>query len=193
MQESFFGEYYQDFKELESSAVRKLESISKENNGLIEHIYSRIKTEESTKEKLARYGFSVTRKASINDIYDVVGIRVICQFIDDVFILEDKIKNSEYFKVFEIKDYINNPKNNGYRSLHMLSKVSVNDKTLPIEIQIRTISQDSWASLEHKLKYKKDIKNKNIIEKELKRCADELASTDINMQTIKDLINSDFN
>ncbi len=193
MQNSFFEEYYEDFKLLEYNSVKNLEEISKEKNGIIEHIYSRIKTEESTKEKLVRYGFEVSKESSITNIYDVVGLRVICQFIDDIFILVEKIKNSEYFDVFQVKDYINNPKENGYRSLHLLANVKVNDKTMPIEIQIRTISQDSWASLEHKLKYKKDIKNKNIIVKELKRCADELASTDINMQTIKDLIYSDFN
>ncbi len=193
MENSFFEDYYEDFKMLEYNAVNSLQLISKENNGLIEHIYSRIKSEESTKEKLIRYGFEVSKEACIRDIYDVVGLRVICQFVDDVFVLVEEIKNSEYFDVFQIKDYINNPKENGYRSLHILANVKINEKTMPIEIQIRTISQDSWASLEHKLKYKKDIKNKNIIVKELKRCADELASTDINMQTIKDLIYSDFN
>ncbi len=193
MQESFFGEYYQDFKILENNAINELEKISKQNENIIEHIYSRIKTEDSAKEKLARYGFEVSRQSSVTNIYDVVGIRVICQFIDDIFVLVEKIKESDYFDVFQIKDYVSNPKENGYRSLHMLAYASVNGERLPMEIQIRTISQDSWASLEHKLKYKKNIQNKNIIVKELKRCADELAATDINMQTIKDLISSDFN
>ncbi len=192
MSENFFGEYYNDFKELEVDVINQLENISKDNNDIIEHIYSRIKTEKSAKEKLFRYGFEVNRESSVTNIYDVLGLRVICQFIDDIFILEDKIKNSEYFNVFQIKDYINNPKENGYRSLHILAKAKINQKELPFEIQIRTISQDSWASLEHKLKYKQDINNKKVIVNELKRCADELASTDLNMQTIKDLIYSDF-
>ncbi len=192
MQYDFYEGYYDKFKCLNDSTQRILEEISRENNNAIEHIYSRIKTQDSTKEKLKRYNFEVSLSSSLTNIYDILGLRIICRFVDDVYLVLDGIKNNEFFNIIQIKDYIKSPKINGYRSLHILAKVNFEGDELPIEIQIRTLSQDSWATLEHQMKYKKNVKNKELLESELKRFADELASTDINMQTIKDLIQSDF-
>ncbi len=187
-EQDFFKDYREIFQQIVTECTKELELISEKEHDIIEHIYCRIKSTDSTKCKLEKLGFEVTPKSSITNIQDVIGIRVIMRFVDDIFILLDALKQHKYFQIITIKDYITNAKPNGYRSLHVICNVSIDGDLYPIEIQVRTISQDSWASLEHKLKYKKEIANKNVIVQELKRCADELASIDISMQTIKDLI-----
>ncbi len=185
---NFYENYYPNIIQAQEMTIKKLFAI-KEEDDVIEHIYTRIKSAESTKQKLSKLNFEVSAISSITKITDVVGIRVICKFIDDIDVIIDKITKNSFFKVLARRDYINSPKPNGYRSYHIIVEVSTDDQIkVPVEIQIRTISQDAWASLEHKMKYKHEIKEKKVIEQELKRCADELAATDMSMQTIKDLI-----
>ncbi len=185
---NFYENYYPNIIQAQEMTIKKLFAI-KEEDDVIEHIYTRIKSAESTKQKLCKLNFEVSAISSITKITDVVGIRVICKFIDDIDVIIDKITKNSFFKVLARRDYINSPKPNGYRSYHIIVEVSTDDQIkVPVEIQIRTISQDAWASLEHKMKYKHEIKEKKVIEQELKRCADELAATDMSMQTIKDLI-----
>jgi len=134
----------------------------------------------------------------VDNLDDVAGIRVICSFVDDIYDVADMLIRQDDIKVIAVKDYIKHPKENGYRSYHVII-----DETAPyhdidgnqpghfyVEIQLRTIAMDSWASLEHEMKYKHNIANPERIGRELKRCADQLASCDVQMQTIRQLINS---
>lgn len=126
-----------------------------------------------------------------------LGMRIICNYIDDVYEVAEMLKHYKDLKVVTEKDYIKNPKPNGYRSYHIIFELSLDlaGEITPVyvEIQIRTIAMDFWSSLEHEMKYKKNIKNQELIVEELKRCADEIATTDLNMQTIKKMIDSEEN
>lgn len=152
----------------------------------VEHCLGRIKQEDSMREKCRRKGLPETAESALREIHDAIGLRVVCAFLDDVFAIRDYLAGLPHCEVVEEKDYIRHAKPNGYRSYHMILKV---DGTWYAEIQLRTISMDTWAALEHHLKYKKnEPKNADLIVRELKRCADELASTDVSLQTIRDLI-----
>ena len=154
----------------------------------MDHCLSRIKTEESMREKCRRKGLPETTESALEKLYDAVGVRVVCSFLSDVYVIRDHLASMPDVEVIEEKDYIRHAKPNGYRSYHMILRVN---GSVYAEIQLRTISQDTWAALEHQMKYKKNLNgNTGLIVEELKRCADELASTDVSMQTIRDLITS---
>ena len=156
----------------------------------VEHCLSRIKSEESMREKCRRQGIAETTESALEIIHDAIGIRVVCAFISDVYSVRDHLRSMEKVEVIEEKDYIKQAKPNGYRSLHMILRY---DKKYYVEIQLRTISMDTWAALEHHIHYKKTISaNDKLIISELKRCADELASTDMSMQTIREMIRKDL-
>jgi putative GTP pyrophosphokinase len=160
----------------------------------IEHIKTRIKSEQSMKDKLIRKGFEPTCENAITKVFDAAGIRVVCTFVDDVYRIVKLLKSQQDIKIIDERDYISNPKPSGYRSFHLLIKVPIHMplciKYVNAEIQIRTIAMDCWASLEHEMRYKKDIPNTELIAGELKRCADEIASTDITLQAIRDMIDN---
>ncbi len=152
----------------------------------IEHCHGRIKSEESMREKLRKKGLPETADSALNVVHDAIGIRIVCAFIDDVYKTKDYLVGLPDFQLIREKDYIKNVKDNGYRSYHLILRYR---DMYYVEIQIRTISMDTWAALEHHLKYKKKITgNEQLIVNELKRLADELASTDLSMQTIKNMI-----
>lgn len=174
--------------------IRKYKKV-KEKRDPIEYITTRVKSEESMKEKLKRKGHDVTLESALTKVYDAAGMRIICAYIDDVYTVVEMLKQYKELKVIKEKDYIKNPKPNGYRSYHIIFQLSLDlaGEITPIyvEIQIRTIAMDFWSNLEHQMKYKKNIKNQEFIAEELRRCADEIATTDLNMQTIRDMINSE--
>ena len=152
----------------------------------IEHLLGRIKSEESMREKCRRKGLPETTESALEKIHDAIGLRVVCAFIDDVYTIRDRLLALPHIRLVKEKDYIRHAKPNGYRSFHMIILV---DEKIYAEIQLRTISMDTWAALVHHLKYKKEIgANTALISEELKRCADELASTDSSMQTLRDMI-----
>jgi ppGpp synthetase/RelA/SpoT-type nucleotidyltranferase len=152
----------------------------------IEHLLGRIKSEESMREKCRRKGLPETPESALEKIHDAIGLRVVCAFLDDVYTIRDRLLALPRIRLVEEKDYIRHVKPNGYRSFHMIIIV---DEKIYAEIQLRTISMDTWAALEHHLKYKKEIgRGTALISAELKRCADELASTDSSMQTLRDMI-----
>lgn len=152
----------------------------------IEHMLARVKDEESMREKCRRKGLPETPESALTKIYDALGVRIVCSFLSDVYDIRDHIAAAPDYEVVEERDYIRNAKPNGYRSYHMILR-SV--EGYYIEIQLRTISMDTWAALEHHLRYKKPhVGNQKLIVQELKRCADELASTDVSMQTIRDML-----
>ena len=127
----------------------------------------------------------------------LLGMRIICNYIGDVYEVANMLKNFKDLKVIKEKDYIKNPKDNGYRSYHIIFELSldIEGSITPVfvEIQIRTIAMEFWSSLEHEMKYKKNVKNQELIVQELKNCADEIATVDLNMQTIKKMIDLEEN
>ena len=159
-----------------------------------ESINCRIKSPKSIIEKLKRRGFPLTVESIEENLNDVAGIRVICSFRDDIYTLSERLCSQDDITVIEIKDYIKNPKPNGYRSLHIILEVPIfllnEKKQMRVEVQFRTIAMDFWASLEHKVKYKKNIgEDAEEIATELKKCADEISLLDSRMQDIQRRIN----
>ena len=163
------------------------------NRNPIQMIKSRIKSPFSIMEKLERRQFEMSMDSILTNLNDVAGVRIICSFINDIYDIADMFSSQDDITVLEIKDYIKNPKENGYRSYHMIVEVPVFftdcKKNLKVEVQLRTIAMDFWASLEHSMKYKKDIKDADNIMYELKECAESIAKTDIQMQQINEKIN----
>lgn len=156
----------------------------------ISSISSRRKKTYSIFEKLKRQGFPLTLESIEENLHDVAGIRVICSFLDDIYNVADMLKRQDDLTVIQIKDYIKNPKPNGYRSFHMIVEVPVffsNEKhAMKVEVQIRTVAMDFWATLEHQIKYKQDIPNQEAIIEELKQCADTISQTDERMLSIRE-------
>lgn len=157
-----------------------------------EAIKSRIKSPTSIVEKLERRGHAVTVESIQENLFDIAGIRVICSFPDDIYTTAALLAKQDDVRVLEEKDYIKKPKPNGYRSLHLILEVPIflseEKKYMKVEVQFRTIAMDFWASLEHKLKYKKDLDDQAAISKELKECAEGIAALDLRMQEIRDRI-----
>lgn len=161
----------------------------------IHNIESRIKSPQSIIGKLQKKGFPISPESARQNLLDIAGVRVICCYIDDIYALAKLLADESGFEVLKIKDYINNPKENGYRSFHMIVNVPVHMSTglqeAPVEIQIRTIAMDFWASLEHQLHYK-SIGNTDIsstLTERLKSCADSIYEIDEEMQDMFKRIN----
>lgn len=154
----------------------------------IANISSRIKSKESILYKLKRKGLPMTASALLANVHDIAGIRVVCPFIEDVYYVARMLVQQRDLDVIEVKDYIREPKANGYRSLHMIVTVQVDfaeaSRKVPVEIQIRTIAMDFWASTEHQLRYKKDREFTEEAQQKLKHCADIMAQADKEMQEI---------
>ncbi|WMI80672.1 GTP pyrophosphokinase [Anaerotignum sp. MB30-C6] len=164
----------------------------KYNRNPFESIKSRIKKPLSIVEKLKRKGFPITVESMEDNLFDIAGIRIICSFVDDIYAIAALLVQQDDITLIEAKDYIKNPKDNGYRSLHLLLEVPVflaeQKKPMKVEVQFRTIAMDFWASLEHKLKYKKDVTDAQAIFEELKDCAEIISNMDLRMQDIRDRI-----
>lgn len=160
----------------------------------IEHIKARIKTPESIVKKLKRYGQESTIDNMVKYINDIAGIRIICSFTSDIYRIADMIRDQKDIQVIAVKDYITYPKASGYKSYHMIVSIPVylSDRTVDtkVEIQIRTVAMDFWASLEHRMRYKKNLCEElsQMLSAELKDCAEASASLDRRMGKIKDTI-----
>lgn len=194
MGNKFYGQYLDKLIALENRGLNLMNKVSgeiEEDKGLnpIEHIKHRIKTEDSLKEKLQRQGFEVTLESAKENITDMVGFRIICTFVGGIYEVVEELKKQDHIEFLKEKDYVGRPKPNGYRSYHLIIQfIEGKEAFIPFEVQLRTIAMDSWASLEHQLKYKQEVKHQELIISELKRCADEMASTDLTMQTICEMI-----
>ncbi|QQO09189.1 GTP pyrophosphokinase [Breznakiella homolactica] len=154
----------------------------------IHHMESRIKSPRSILEKLNRRNIPVTMENMKREILDIAGIRVVCNYTEDIFKLAELLIAQEDIELVYVHNYINEPKECGYRSFHLVVKVpvflSVGAERVPVEVQIRTIAMDMWASLEHEIRYKATKEVSPEAEKRLKLCADILARTDMEMQEI---------
>lgn len=165
-------------------------SLESERNP-IESIKSRLKSPESIYEKLIRKNLPISLESIEDNLFDIAGVRVICSFIDDIYMLADCLIKQDDVTLIEMKDYIRNPKGNGYRSLHLIISIPIflqNEKrNMKVEVQLRTIAMEFWANLEHQMRYKKDL-SPEILEKiseELSACAETSAELDLRMQEIR--------
>lgn len=158
----------------------------------IEHTKSRLKTPESIVSKLKKNGHDVTLKNVIQYVHDIAGIRIICSFTPDIYTIADMLSKQDGLKVLEIKDYIKNPKESGYMSYHMLVSIPIylseSTEEIKVEIQIRTIAMDFWASLEHKIYYKFEGNAPAYIHHNLKSCAEMVAALDHEMWSLNEAI-----
>lgn len=159
------------------------------NRNPIESIKSRIKSPISIIDKTKRKGFPFTLENIEKNLFDIAGIRIICSFPEDIYNVRDLLLKQDDITLFREKDYIKNPKTNGYRSLHLILEVPIflaeEKRSMKVEVQLRTIAMDAWASLEHKLYYKQDISNADLISQKLRECADISTNLDLKMQEIR--------
>ncbi|MDU1201485.1 MAG: GTP pyrophosphokinase family protein [Clostridiales bacterium] len=160
----------------------------------IETIKTRLKSPDSIVKKLAKKDVPLTVESIEKNLNDIAGVRVICSFPEDIYVLADCLLQQDDIKLIEVKDYIKNPKPNGYRSLHLIVEIPIflkdEKKNMRVEVQLRTIAMDFWASLEHKLSYKKDIPQdeEELLRRELLDCAQISADLDLRMEKIKNRI-----
>ena len=186
-----------ELEHLYESAIRevktKLEILDSEfrtkfSYNPIHHIEDRLKSPQSIMEKLRRKGVPFNVDAARTNLNDIAGVRVICNYIEDIYTVADLLTAQDDVKLVSRKDYIKDPKPNGYRSLHLVieTPVYLSDKKeqVHVEVQIRTIAMDFWASLEHELKYKTDTEVSADLAAQLKECAETIAATDVKMQQI---------
>ena len=161
----------------------------------ISSIKSRLKSLPSMRDKLERKNIPMSIIAIEENLNDVAGVRVICSFPDDVYLLANALLKQDDITLVEAKDYIKNPKPNGYRSLHLIVTVPIflahEKKLMKVEIQLRTIAMDSWASLEHQLRYKKDYAFDERMANELLRCAELSAELDARMDALRETVQND--
>lgn len=152
-------------------------------------IKSRLKSFYSIQDKLQRNGFPMTVESMEENLHDVAGVRVICAFPEDVYMLAGALLNQDDITLLSKKDYIRHPKENGYRSLHLIVEVPIflehDKKIMKVEIQLRTIAMDFWASLEHRLRYKKECICTEDLSEELRQCAETSALLDLRMDKIR--------
>jgi len=193
-----YGAYLPKILEDLSQRIQEANDRVKQETGqkLFEHFNARVKHAASMEEKCQRKNLPRVPESALKEIRDAIGIRIVCGFIEDIYQTIEVIRQLEGCEIVLEKDYIRAAKPNGYRSYHLILEVETpyedchgqNPGRYFVEIQLRTIAMDSWASLEHQMKYKHEIKDSKRIVRELKRCADELASCDVTMQTIRNLI-----
>lgn len=162
------------------------------NRNPVESIKTRIKSPHSIIKKMQKKELKFTADNIENNITDIAGVRVICSFVDDIYEMARLLSEQDDIEVVEINDYIKQPKESGYRSLHLVVQIPIflseGKEYMKVEVQIRTIAMDFWASLEHKLRYKKEIENSEAIGERLKKCAEEIEKLDLEMQEIREEI-----
>lgn len=160
----------------------------------IHYISTRLKSTSGIMEKMIRNNIPISLVNIEENINDIAGVRIICSYIDDIYALAESLGRQDDITILKVKDYIKNPKPNGYRSLHLIVELPIffadQKKMMKAEVQIRTTAMDYWANLEHQLKYKKEIPQQNEIVAQLKECADTLSKTDRQMLEIRKEIES---
>ncbi len=177
----------------------KLENLDNEfqlkhQRNPIHHMQSRMKSIESMMEKLRRKSFSVSIDSALEHLTDIAGVRVICSYVQDVYTVANLLTRQDDIRLIRVRDYIQNPKENGYRSLHLIVEIPVylseGRIPVPVEVQIRTIAMDFWATLEHSLRYKAADEVPESISLELQQTAEDIAAIDQRMQSIHDRVDA---
>ena len=197
-----FGQQYRELMQLYDAAVRevrtKLEILDSEfriryARNPIHHIDTRLKSPASIAEKLNRKGLPQTLESIEQNLTDIAGVRIVCNYLEDIYHIASLLERQHDVELVRKRDYIRNPKESGYRSLHLVIRIPVflSDHTelVPVEVQIRTIAMDFWASLEHQLRYKSDHETTQILRRRLQKCAETSAMLDKEMQNIYTEIN----
>ncbi|MBR5536014.1 MAG: GTP pyrophosphokinase family protein [Clostridia bacterium] len=194
----YYGEYLFTIEAVIEKIVERIREIDQRRaesgkRRLCDNIRYRIKSPESMKAKLEKRGLATDVQSAVQNVCDAAGVRIICPYMDDVYTMAGEIAACSDIEICEVKDYIKKPKDNGYRSYHMIVETSVLYKGETVyvkaEIQIRTMVMNSWASCEHQMKYKKDKTNRESTAL-LKRCADEMLNIDYSMMKIRDMMNN---
>lgn len=193
MEKEFYNGYYDKIKNTETCLLaqicEKLRALNDQSETkMVEHVTSRIKTTESAARKLSLAGYDPTCENAVKILSDIVGIRLITHFIGDIYTIRNILANCGEFDIVKEKDYVRNAKPTGYRGYHIILNTNIDGFPIRAEIQLRTIAMDCWASLEHQIRYKKGIKNTDLIDFELKKCSDDLMSADIAMEQIWSLV-----
>ena len=199
-----FGQQYRELMQLYDAAVRevrtKVEILDAEfrvrySRNPIHHIDTRLKSPASIAEKLSRKGLPQTLESIEQNQTDIAGVRIVCNYLEDIYHIADLLTRQHDVELVRKRDYIQNPKESGYRSLHLVIRVPVflssHTELVPVEIQIRTIAMDFWASLEHQLRYKSDHETTQKLRARLQKCAETSACLDQEMQAIYREINGD--
>ena len=192
-----FGQQYRELMQLYDAAVRevrtKLEILDMEfkvryARNPIHHIDTRLKSPASITEKLHRKGLPQTLEAIEQNLTDIAGVRIVCNYLEDIYHIADLLIHQRDIELVRRRDYIKNPKESGYRSLHLVVRIPVflssHTELVPVEVQIRTIAMDFWASLEHQLRYKSDQETTQKLRARLQSCAETSARLDQEMQSI---------
>ena len=197
-EKEFYKGYYANIKHTENELIshikNKIEDLNDQSETkMVEHIVSRIKSPESAKAKLELAGYEQTAGNAVTILSDVIGLRVIAHFIGDIYKIRDVLVKFDDFEIIKEKDYIKHSKPTGYRGYHIIIQTHYDGFPIRAEIQLRTIAMDCWASLEHQIRYKKGIKNTELIDSELKKCSDDLMSADIAMEQIWSMVQSETN
>ena len=197
-----FQQQYREMMQLYSAAVRevrtKVEILDEEfrtryAHNPIHHIDSRLKSPQSMMKKLARKGLPQTLEAAEANLNDIAGVRIICNYLEDIYRIADLLQRQRDVEFVHRRDYIENPKESGYRSLHLVIRIPVflssHTELVQVEVQIRTIAMDFWASLEHQLRYKSNHETTQQLRRRLQHCAEASAALDREMQDIYREIN----
>lgn len=184
--EEFYGENHTRLKRTQRDILNILNDLKEDYGKHFMYISTRIKTADSSLEKMHRK--NISKENLYEEMSDIIGFRIICPFQSDIYFIVNKLKECRSISVIEEKNYLKNPKPSGYQSYHLIIKAQNGQKA---EVQIRTIALDFWAALEHKLRYKKDIKNEELIAEELQRVAKNISSLDSDMETLRELIVSE--
>lgn len=158
----------------------------------IEHVTSRIKSPESIMKKVKARGFPISIDGIRDNIFDIAGIRIVCSFLKDAYVIADMLTQQPDVVLLEVKDYIKNPKPNGYRSLHLIVEIPVflshGEERVRVELQIRTIAMDFWASLEHKIYYKFESDIPDYLKDQLYEAAQMVGELDVKMEGVSDAV-----
>ncbi len=197
MVDDFFSiqvRYQSAIREVETKlAILDDEYNTRHRRNPIHHMQSRMKSIQSIMEKLERKRYDVNIDSAVKNLMDIAGIRVICSYVQDVYTVANLLTKQDDIRLIEVRDYIQHPKANGYRSLHLIIEVPVylssGKVDVPVEVQIRTIAMDFWASLEHDLRYKAPEVPQDISD-ELQRIANDIAALDDRMQRLHDQVDA---
>lgn len=201
----FYGPYLAGLRRSIDDFTRALDAarsrrLGQGNRDVVAGVQSRVKSPASARSKLARRGFAGTGDNAVHMIRDAAGVRVIVPFVDDMAVVVEMVRDMALFDVVLEKDYVSHPKANGYRSYHLILRETWLPGTYAVrpgspesmapwlEVQVRTLAMDCWASIEHLIGYKCELVDQRLMTSELKRCADEIASTDLSLQTLADII-----